>query len=300
MFSNFLIKKEKSKTVFDNIKNDTSDFEKKRQRIQQLIIYIVCDYKLYMSNLDIKVNSDNKYGIVNLGSGYRVWCDEIIIKYKKMIEDNKLEICNYDINENLLKLNSDNIYFIDYKIDLQKDELYSKNMDFIYHRDMIMVYKSDEWNHIINQIYTSIKNKGYAEFVEYNFVVKHTSDKNTIYNDTINNDSKYKYTNIINDYLTKIFKKNDYEYNINNICIKIKRRFKKVKIIINQLPLYYESKYENICVENIIYGYNHFRKDLNNILKNDEINFEEYINLLKKEWEYNYSYMELYIIIAQK
>lgn len=66
-------------------------------------------------------------------------------------------------------------------------------MDFIYHRDMIMVYKSNEWNHITNQIYMSINN--------------------IIYND------------IINNYLPKTFKKNDHEYNINNICIKIKQRF---------------------------------------------------------------------------
>lgn len=289
MFSNFLIRKEETKNVFYNIKRDILDFEKQRQYIQQLIIYIVCDYKLYMSNLVIKENKDQKYGIVNLGAGYHIWCNEIVSKYKKMIESNKLEIFNYDINEKLLDLNSDNIYFIDYKLDLQKEELYSKNMDFIYHRDMIMVYKTYEWNHIINQIYESLKIQGYAEFVEYDFIVKHTNDNNYLKN-----------TNIINNYLMDLFKKNDYEYNIRNICTKIKQYFKNVKIIKKELPLYYESKYQNICVENLTYGYKHFEKDLGEKLKIKKINFNEYIYLLKKEWEINNSYMELYIIIAQK
>lgn len=284
MFMNLLIKKDNSKNIFNKIKNDISNIEERRQYLQQLILYIVCDCNLYMAQLDIKENIDNVYGIVNLGSGYCIWTNEIINKYFKLIKNNKLYIYNIDINKNILNNNNNSLNFI---IDLKKEDLPSKNMDFIYHRDMITVYENKEWNHIINQIYNSLKIKGYSEFIEYDFIVKNNEYKNIIY------------TNIINNYLTDIFKKNDYEYNIYNIFIKIKQYFRKVEINKIKLPLYYESKYEGICVENLIMGYSHFKDGLNNILGHN-IDFENYLNLLKKEWEENKSYMELYIIIAQK
>lgn len=55
------------------------------------------------------------------------------------------------------------------------------------------------------------------------------------------------------------------------------------------------------CIENLIMGYNHFNPDLSNFIKEKyNITFVEYINFLTKEWEYNKSYIEIYIIVAKK
>jgi ubiquinone/menaquinone biosynthesis C-methylase UbiE len=261
---------QKTQNIYETIVNDYSNIEEQRQMIQHLLLYKVCDEKIFLSPINKNIEYGNNL-ILNLGSGYSTWTNHFEELYKNVF------IYDIDINKNLYP------YLL---IDLKKDKIIFKDntIYFVYQRDMITVYENNEWIHIINEIYRVLKKDGYAEFVEYNIYVNSNQKTNC-------------YSNMINKYLMKIFNKN----NIEDICDNIKNIFSNIKIHKKILPLYNEDIFQGKCIENLIMGYNHFNSDLSYVIKEKyNITFTEYIDLLKNEWENNKSYMEVYIIIVQK
>lgn len=83
------------------------------------------------------------------------------------------------------------------------------------------------------------------------------------------------------------------------MCYKLEKFFNKSKINIIKinLPLYFEDKFEGICIDNLLLGIKHIENTLENITRKD---FKEIVELLKQEWCINKSYIKLYIIYAQK
>lgn len=266
----FNIFNQKTKHIYEKITNDYNNIEEKRQMIQHLLLYKACNEKIFLSPIDESIKYCNKL-VLNLGSGYSVWTCHFEELYKNAI------VYDIDINEKL------NPYLL---IDLKKDKItfMDNTIYFVYQRDMVTVYEENEWINIINEIYRVLKKDGYAEFVEYNIYVNSNQEKNY-------------YSDIINKYLKNIFKKNNIEY----ICNNIKNVFSDVKIHIKKLPLYNENTFQGKCIENLIMGYNHFNPDLSFFIKERcNITFIEYIDFLTKEWEYNKSYIEIYIIVVKK
>jgi SAM-dependent methyltransferase len=267
---NFSIFSQKTNHIYETIVNDYSNIEEKRQIIQHLLLYKSCDENIFISPINDFIKHRNNL-ILNLGSGYSTWSNHFNQLY------NNVFIYDIDINKYLYP------YLL---IDLKKDKITFKDdtIFFVYQRDMITVYEKNEWIHIINEIYRVLKKDGYTEFVEYNIYINSNQKLNY-------------YSNIINKYLMKIFNKN----NIEDICDNIKTVFSNIKIHKKILPLYNEELFQGKCINNLIMGYNHFNPDLSYFIKEKyNITFTEYIDFLKKEWENNKSYLEVYIMIAKK
>ena len=64
--------------------------------IQQLILYIACNNKLFMSTIDEFFDGNQRNIILDIGSGYNIWTKEFINKYINTDNDN-CYIYNIDI-----------------------------------------------------------------------------------------------------------------------------------------------------------------------------------------------------------
>lgn len=267
-----------------------NNFEFQRQILHQEITYKACNNKLILSQID---SNSNKI-VLNLGSGYGIWSYKICKEYDIDCIIN-IDINFFDIYENI----NENIDYIEnyYDLniifentDLKKGIIKFRNntIDFIYQRDMISVYNRIEWENILKEIYRVLKNKGYVEIVEYNFMIKHKKNPKLIYN---------KCSEIINLYLKNIFNINNYIYEPILIKHMLNLYFKNVDVKIIELPLYSEKKFEGHCVELLIKSYKHMKEEIEKIIP---YTFDIFIDKLKKEWINNESYIELYIIYSQK
>lgn len=204
----------------------------------------------------------------------------ILINYEKK---------DYTINEFLL----DNYVLDKYDINLF-DLKYKKNsVDFVFQRDMISAYNCIQWDSILNKIYNVLKIKGTVEFIEYDINIKNIGENNEI-------------SYIINESLIDIFKNNNIEINISNICEKIKNKFgtENIEIIKKKLPLYIEDEFNGLVLENMKIGYQYFKIPFMKILKikkyNNYDDFNYILNNVINEWETNRSYLNLYYIKAIK
>jgi SAM-dependent methyltransferase len=278
----------KREDIFKNKWKIKSNFEFERQILHHKISYITCNNNLFLSSVK------NYDLIINLGSGYGIWS----IDFSKEINcgaiidiDNK----EYDIYEILEKEDNSSysyeqgVNIIFRNIDLKKDPICFKDntIDFIYQRDMLSVYNIEEWHNITKEIYRVLKKSGYFELIEYNPAIKHINNKNS------------KYSKIINNYLIEGLKKNGYLHDPFLLEEIIESHFDKNDIIIKKeiLPLYYNSKFKDYCINVLILSYRHFE---NEIEKYIDYSFDVFIEQIKKEWDNNKSYIELYIITAQK
>lgn len=285
MYLNILNKKYGAKDSFNKIWKEIKNFEEKRQYLHQLIVYIACNNELLLSPINLNIYNkeyvvDYKFAL-NLGAGYRIWSKCVIEKYNNLaIID--IDIINYDENicEPLME-------FDDINLKLGKINRKDNTLDFIYQRDMIPVYEDHEWDILITEIYRILKNEGFVEIVEYDFVINHTKKVETFF------------TDIVIKYLIEMFKSNNHIYELKKIHYKLENKFNSKKIIIKDisLPLYFENKFEGICIENLILGIKHIEKTLETIIKRP---FNEIVELLKQEWGMNKSYIKIYIIYAQK
>jgi ubiquinone/menaquinone biosynthesis C-methylase UbiE len=268
--------------VWNNIEITEINIEELRQEIQQNIVYISCNNKLFLSPLK---NHFNNNIVLNIGSGYCFWSREIL---KNSEEKNIFLIVNLDIKEYY----ENNKYLMMFKhINLKTDSINFKDntIHYVYQRDMLSVYNILEWENIIKEIHRVLKKDGYFELVEYDITINHTKIFNTIFSD------------IFFNYLKDIFKTNDYVYDIDIICNKTKKIFAETKYLKIQLPLYYEKKYQGMCSNNYILGLYHFKSQINNILKSKlNIDFDQGIKELENEWDKNESYMGLHIIYCKK
>lgn len=272
---NKLFKKDKIYSIWEDVEN----YEKIRQNEQQQIIDISLNNKLFLSNIE----DDNTHIVLNLGSGYCNWSKNVEKKYANFCIFN-IDIINYYIPKAEL------MYFIN--TDLKKENIKFKDntVHFIYNRDMITVYETFEWDHILNEMNRVLVKDGFFEIVEYDITIKH----NTIVKKNI--------SDIFDKYLKDYLKQNNFEYNINNIYNKVNKIFNTQNNCFKiKLPLYYENRYEGKCFYNYILGLKHFKKDLDYILKSKyNIDFDKGIEILENEIEQNQSYMELNIIYGRK
>lgn len=272
---NKLFKKDKIYSIWEDIEN----YEKIRQDEQQKILDITLNNKLFLSNIE----DNNTYIVLDLGSGYCNWAKNVEKKYSNFCIFN-IDIINYYIPKTEL------MYFI--KNDLKRENIKFKDntVHFIYNRDMITVYETFEWDHIINEIYRVLVKDGFFEIIEYDITIKH----NTIIKKNI--------SDIFDKYLKDYLKQNNFEYNINNLYNKVNKIFNAQNNYFKiKLPLYYENKYEGKCFYNYILGLKHFKKDLDYILNSKyNIDFDKGIEMLENEIEQNQSYMELNIIYGKK
>lgn len=252
--------------------------ELERQLLHHEITYIKSGNQLTVSPI---LRSTN---VINLGSGYGFWSYDI---YR---ENNLLNITNIDLIE--FKIDDlENDYYENVKfkkINLKKNCLNIKynSIDFIYQRDMISVYTRSEWRKIIKEIYNVLDNFGQVEFVEFDFIIKHEEEKNDCFNSTM-----------VNEYLINIFEKSDYIFNLDELLEIIEIQFKQFDLKKFKLPLYEYNSFNRLCIKDLILSYAHIKDELEQIYS---IKFEEYIEKLKKEWEDNKSYIELYIICCRK
>lgn len=266
--------------VWNNIDFTEINVEELRQEIQQNIVYISCNNKLFLSPL--KNNVDNI--VLNIGSGYCFWSREFL----KKKENNIILIVNLDIKE-YYKNNEYLMIFKHKNLKTNNINFKDNTVDYVYQRDMLSVYNMLEWENIIKDIHRVLKKDGYFELVEYDITIKHNKIFNTIFSD------------IFFNYLKDIFKTNGYVYDIDIICNKTKTLFSETKNIKIQLPLYYENKYKGMCSNNYILGLYHFKEQIDNILKSKfNINFDKGIKELENEWDQNESYMGLHIIYCKK
>lgn len=202
------------------------------------------------------------------------------------------KIINYKDFENIKKVIKENLNIIINNYDVIKEGIKYKNetIDFVYQRDMISIYKIDQWDKIIKEIHRVLKYNGYVEITEYDINIKKNFNKRTIIND------------IYNETLIDIFKINGNEINIMNLYNKIALIFgeENVEIIKKEIPLYYENNLNSIMTENMIKGYNYFKKPLLETLKLKGYDFYESLRIIKEEWEESKAYLNLYVIIAKK
>lgn len=266
--------------VWNNIEITEINIEELRQEIQQNIVYISCNNKLFLSPL--KNNNNNI--VLNIGSGYCFWSREFL----KDKENEIVLMVNLDIKE--YYKNNEYLMIFKHK-NLKTDNINFKDntVNYVYQRDMLSVYNMFEWENIIKEIHRVLKKDGYFELVEYDITIKHNKIFNKIFSD------------IFFNYLKDIFKTNDYVYDIDIICNKTKIIFTETKYLKVQLPLYYEKKYRGMCSNNYILGLYHFKEQINSILKTKfNIDFDQGIKELENEWDQNESYMGLYIIYCKK
>lgn len=277
--------KNSSKDIIKKIWRDIENYEEKRQFLQHLIVYIACNENLFLSPIEPSDANDN-YVILNIGSGYCFWSREFISKNKK----NNYLIVNIDINEFYKDCEFSMIFE---KIDLKINNLkfIDNSIGFIYQRDMISVYKNYEWDNIIKEVYRVLRKNKYFEIIEYDVDVYHNIKSERCISD------------IFFEHLTSTFKNNGYIYDANHIYAKIKNMFidSEINHLVINLPLYDEETFNNLCTENAILGFNHIKNELNIVLKiKYNINFEQALDRLKKEWIQNKSYMKLHIIYGKK
>ena len=196
--------------VWNNIDFTEINVEELRQEIQQNIVYISCNNKLFLSPLKNNVNI-----VLNIGSGYCFWSREFL----KEKENDIILIVNLDIKE--YYKNNEYLMIFKHK-NLKTDNINFKDntVDYVYQRDMLSVYNMLEWENIIKDIHRVLKKDGYFELVEYDITIKHNKIFNTIFSD------------IFFNYLKDIFKTNGYVYDIDIICNKTKNIFfQKIKKI---------------------------------------------------------------------
>lgn len=277
---NIFRKKDKLENIWYELKY--VDIEIKRQILNHELTYIGCGNQLTISPLITARN------IINLGSGYGIWSYEFFKEYVGAniinIDIKKMDICdvlekfNYDLPNRI------NIEFR--KLDLKKTNLkiHYNTIDFVYQRDMLSIYNKYEWSNIVNEIYKVLKIGGYAEFVEFNFIINH---KKLISNT---------YSNLINDFLISTFEKDNYIYDLNDLIKIIEGNIKLCNVNIINLPLYGDKYFNEICTSNLIFGYFHIKE----IFEKEYGDFENFIENLKKEWSLNESYIQLYVISTQK
>lgn len=264
-----------------------------RQNIEQNIIDNFL--KLTFTTLDIDNSLKNKkIKIIDIETGYSKWLIKFIKIYKKDIYS--FSILNLDVNDTLghyLK----NFKNIDNKV---KDEMINlglyctlerdlknvsdKSVHFVYQKNMITVFNYKEWDLFINEIFRILENNCKCEFVEYDFIIKNVENESI--------------SSKINKYIEKKIK----NININTIIKKINKKFNKSNYKTIKMPLYKETIFDGICIENVILGYSHFMKDFIKTLnkKNIKLTNNEVTNILISEWEYQKSYIELYFIYAEK
>lgn len=287
MYEIFNYKNNHKKTNLTKLWKEISDFkldlELKRQILHDRIIYKICNNNVILSPIK-EINL-----ILNLGAGYGSWSHIFSILNKPYCVIN-IDIENYYPNFYNYYINNRAAEPV---IEFEKTDLKIENIkresdvaDFIYQRDMLSVYTLLEWEKIIKEIFRVLKRKCYAEFVEYDFIIKHDN--------LINN----KFSNKINNYLINKFKKNDYIYDINIIIEIIKKIFNN-KIYVKDIKLFlYENDiFDDDCIDVLTVGYEYFKNEIETLFN---MNFEDFIKNIKKEWITNKSYITLYIIYIKK
>lgn len=298
-----MVSNEKNIT-FDEIWKEIPETELKRQVLHHEIVYKACNNKLsvfFIKDIIDEIKKDKKGIILNLGSGYGIWSRKFVEEYEEngiliLIIDIDVEIEKYiiyKISDNFEKYLNNSLGFsiIPDKSDLKNKINYKNNtINYIYQRDMISIYNNFEWDHLLSEIYRVLKNGGYFEIVEYNFIVKHEDNNNS-----------HIFTDIIINYLKELFDKNNHIYNSEILYNKVKNWFKIVEISSKKLPLYYENIYKGICIDNLLLGFNNIRQELDKVLKNNvKCSFDESLKILKNEWYINKSYIEIYFIYGRK
>lgn len=263
------------KNILEKNWNKKLDKELQRQILHHEITYKCCFNQLTICPI-LKANK-----ILNLGSGYGIWSYFLSLEYPGK---NVINIDNKHLKINVLEGEySENINFL--KVDLKKSYIPYINVDFIYQRDMISVYNRKEWINIIKEIYRCLNITGYAEFVEFNFIVEHNYIKDTIF------------SKITNEYLVDVFDKNDYIYKIEELIDTFNIYFKPFCVERIKLPLYGNDEFSIKCIDDFIISYSHIKEEIEKIYCGK---FEDFIENIKKEWENNKSYIELCIICCQK
>lgn len=289
MYETIFHKKRVLNNLWKNFNISKLDIELKRQILHDIIISKICKNNIILSPIK------KAELVLNLGAGYGTWShgfsllNDITCIVNLDIENYYNIFCEkykYNLFDCFIKSPEPNIYFV--PINLKKENINFKHntADFIYQRDMVTVYTNMEWLNIIKDIFNTLKEGAYAEFVEYDFVIKH---------DNLIND---KFSNKINKYLISNFKNNDYIYDINLIIEIIKNTFNnKINVEKFKLPLYINNVFDDSCINVLISGYEHIKKQIENEFN---IDFETFINNIKKEWIINKSYILLYIIYIRK
>lgn len=271
------------KNIIKKIWKEINNYEGKRQYLQHIIVCIACNNKLFLSPTKIKDN----YIFLNLGSGYSFWSRDILNVNKDIF----YLIIDIDINKYYTNFETIVEPIFD-RIDLKNSSLKYKDdsIDFIYQRDMISVYKNNEWDNIIEEVYRTLRKNSYFEFVEY--------DVNIYHDNLLDNN----FSSLLFNNLTSSFKNNGYVYDITELYTKIKKIFinSEINHIEIKLPLYNEKKFNNLCTKNAILGLKHIESDLNTFLIKYEMNFEQSLGILKEEWNKNKSYMKLHILYGKK
>lgn len=259
------------------------NFELQRQIIHNEISYKACGNKLMISPIK---KTDM---ILNLGSGYSIWSYDICKEYDVgCIVD--IDINNFNIYDNLEKGEIDNyseVKILNINIDLKKECINFKDntIDFIYQRDMLSVYNNLEWKNIVKDIKRVLKKGAYAEFVEFNFIVNHKKSNKVIF------------SKIVNNYLIDTFNKSNYIYKPKILIKILEEHFKINKLKIVKLPLYYDEEFKDFCIDDLIISYKYIKDELEKLYPEG---FDKFIDEIKKEWIFNESYIELYIISVQK
>lgn len=221
------------------------------------------------------INISNQYSIfiycVDKHNYFKNISDDEFGGIKKITHEVNIIKENYDVTINGLKYKEETI-------------------NYIFQRDMISVYNIKQWNNIINEMYRILEHDGYAEIIEYDIKIKNFFNINTELSD------------IYNETLIDIFKLNRQEIHTYDLYEKIITVFGRNNVKFNKIkiPLYYEKKFRGLMTRNMLLAYSYFKEPLSNTLKLKGYNFNESLELLKKEWETNNSYMELYIFSAKK
>lgn len=289
----------KGHKILNNIwKNNNSDItEIYRQFINHFITYIALNNSYTITPMNSYLN--DRSIILDIGCGAMTWSSSMINNYKYDIN-----IVAIDINENIPYINysiiedehiieilknrySGNLLFIPYDVTKYGIKFIDNSIDFIYQRDMLSAYKNFEWDFIINEMYRVLKKGKYIELVEYDLKIYHKNKNET------------KISDIFSETLLDIFK----EINIIEIYEKVKKTFGNNNIYIEKikLPLYKENKFNGLIINNMIIGYTmYFKEILTNVIIKQTHSFESAIDIIKKEWETNESYMELNVIYCKK
>ena len=276
MFTKFKKKAiiENSNKILDKLWNNNNinkdEIEIYRQIINNTIMNISIE-KIYISPIIIK----NDFKILDIGCGIMTWEKELINP------SNQYNIFIYCVDKhNYFKNISDedfggvkkithevNIIKENYDVTIDGLKYKDNTINYIFQRDMISVYNIKQWNIIIKEMYRILEHEGYAELIEYDIKIKNIFNINTELSD------------IYNETLIDIFKLNRQEIYTYDL---------------------YEKKLRGLMTRNMLLAYSYFKEPLSNTLKLKGYNFNESLEILKKEWETNNSYMEIYIFSAKK